>query len=109
MHIDVGLTPFISCANFLQKTEYNCVRLLLEGLFGHGGVIQHILVVTIHVCGIPDRNSHNPELAPKTTDIFAGLLHCNQLNIVRTGLARYLIIRYPNIGALLRNDTSPDL
>ena len=77
MLIDVSHPPFISCAPFSHKMEFYCIRIILEGLLGHDGVIQHILVVAIRVCGILDRNYHHYEILPKATDILIGLLHGN--------------------------------
>ena len=93
MLIDVGCTPFISCATFLQKMECDRVRLIIEDWFGHGGVSQQRLVVTIHLCGILYQDYHRYEIIKKAIDTLAGLIHCNQLTTVRTGIIMFLILR----------------
>ena len=95
MHIDVLRPILISWDPFSHKMEYNCVIIILEGLFRHGEVIQQRLVVTIHVCGLLDCNCHNYELLLKAMDIITGLIHCNQITTILNSLTLYLLLWDP--------------
>ena len=95
MGVDIACSPFIPIIALLYYVIGDTLTLLLQSRVGDTGICQDWPVFTKDIFRTLHWDTHHPEFALESSEVFATLLHRNEFNTKQRALYNILILWKP--------------